>query len=75
MYVEIVGFDFATGAVGSDCGCWIAFLGVGVGTGRLAKLRRIIGDLDLLLLVDLFVAAFGRGCVGDLDVLEPLYME
>ena len=72
MYVEMVGFDLVTGAAGCDCGCWIAFLGVSVGTGRFAKFRRIIGVLDLLLLVDLFVAAFGRGCVGDLDVLEPL---
>ena len=71
MYVEIVGFDLVTGAAGCDCDCWIAFLGVSVGTGRFSKFRRIIGDLDLLLLVDLFVV-FGRGCVGDLDVLEPL---
>ena len=69
--MEIVGFDLVAGAAGCGCDCWIAFLGVSVGTGRFSKFRRIIGDLDLLLLVDLFVV-FGRGSVGDLDVFEPL---
>ena len=72
MYVEIVGFGLMTGADGCGCGCWTACLGVSIGTGRFSIFRRMIGDLDLLLLVEVLAAEFGRGCVGDLDVLETL---